>query len=674
MARLRATGRQSIKNVNDVIVSDTAPGNPQRGTSWTDTSKTPPVTKVWDGKGWVDKLAEVETIVTEHTETFKEHYAKIISNESSIDLRVTQQEYSAYKTQVDATIRTLDSSLKTAESSISVLQGQIALKVEQTDIDTAISMVDGKFASYSTTNQMTAAITAARDNITSVVSQTYATKAEVGTVSGKVSSLETWKAEASQKITKDGIVATVGNYYAYESDLTAAENRIATAETAITQYADEISLRVKKDGVISSINQTAETIKIYASKLDLTGYVTISNLATSGATTIDGSNIKTGLISADRLDVDGLFAKDITATGSITGVNLIGARGTFKNIDIEDSIYLTNTESKQQRKVIELVSYSDVVTAINVGDPDRVSENFISFNGFEVQIPDGVLSAASANIDSLRANHATMYNTYFEDGVNIGQIGAYIYHQNNDGNIYFRYRPSASGAISYTNLNWIVTSINGKAASNHTHAYAASSHTHARLENQTKGVRLNESGNFYPQQGGTSVANACSLGSSATYWKDINYGGSLTKRSDRRDKIDLGSLTERESLLLLRGISMKKFSYILDENKFVHRGIYAQDLRDLLISTGIGHNAMITVGLNEDDGKDITDLTAPEDTVHYGVDYTQMIPDLVVGWQHHDKQLMTLASNHVSTQAWIAQIQAQISALQAQLQQLQASA
>jgi hypothetical protein len=82
--------------------------------------------------------------------------------------------------------------------------------------------VDAKFASYSTTTQMNAAIEAAKSSITSTVSSTYATKSEVTTVSGKVTSLETWKAEASQKITKDGIVATVGNYYSTKTDIDTA--------------------------------------------------------------------------------------------------------------------------------------------------------------------------------------------------------------------------------------------------------------------------------------------------------------------------------------------------------------------------------------------------------------------------------------------------------------------
>lgn len=50
---------------------------------------------------------------------------------------------------------------------------------------------------------------------------------------------------------------------------------------------------------------------------------------TTNSTWIDGGKIYTGSITADKIDVNSIFAKDITATGTITGANLIGATGTF---------------------------------------------------------------------------------------------------------------------------------------------------------------------------------------------------------------------------------------------------------------------------------------------------------------------------------------------------------
>ena len=85
---------------------------------------------------------------------------------------------------------------------------------------------------------------------------------------------------AEQKITDTAIVSTVRSSTSYKSDLGA---------------------KVSSNAIISSNNQTAESIKISASKINLTGYVTMTNLSTAGQTTIDGGNIKTNTISLERL-------------------------------------------------------------------------------------------------------------------------------------------------------------------------------------------------------------------------------------------------------------------------------------------------------------------------------------------------------------------------------------
>lgn len=166
-------------------------------------------------------------------------------------------------------------------------------------------------------------------------------------ITGDVTALKEWQVKASSLITKDGIINTVGNYYATTALVDGVTTRVAEAESIIKQHSDSIEMTVKKDGVISAINQTSESVKISADKISLTaaglveiinggttkisadklnlsGYVTISSLSGAGTSTIDGSNIKTGKISTDRLDVNSIFAKDVTATGTITGATLKG--------------------------------------------------------------------------------------------------------------------------------------------------------------------------------------------------------------------------------------------------------------------------------------------------------------------------------------------------------------
>lgn len=81
------------------------------------------------------------------------------------------------------------------------------------DVDASITAVDNKFASYSTTTQMQSAIDIAKNSITQSVSETYATKTQVNTVSGNVTTLTSRVSAAEQKLTKDSLVTTIGTYY-----------------------------------------------------------------------------------------------------------------------------------------------------------------------------------------------------------------------------------------------------------------------------------------------------------------------------------------------------------------------------------------------------------------------------------------------------------------------------
>lgn len=66
---------------------------------------------------------------------------------------------------------------------------------------------------------------------------------------------------------------------ASQTDLDAMGERVSSAEASIEVNADSIELKVSKNGVISAINQTAESVVISASKIDLSGYVTASKLS-----------------------------------------------------------------------------------------------------------------------------------------------------------------------------------------------------------------------------------------------------------------------------------------------------------------------------------------------------------------------------------------------------------
>ena len=112
---------------------------------------------------------------------------------------------------------------------------------------------------YSTTTTMNTAIQGKIDELSLSVSNTYATRDAVG-------ALETWKREASQKITDSAIVSTV------------------TSSASWASKADKASL-------ISQINQSAEQIKIRASIIDLQGNISITDISNDAMDTIKNYSI-----------------------------------------------------------------------------------------------------------------------------------------------------------------------------------------------------------------------------------------------------------------------------------------------------------------------------------------------------------------------------------------------
>lgn len=85
---------------------------------------------------------------------------------------------------------------------------------------------------------------------------------------------------------------------ATKSELNAVGERVTKAEASIKLNTESIELKVSKDGVVSAINQTAEEIKIQAAKINLSGYVTASQLSATNASI---SNLTSGVTTASAL-------------------------------------------------------------------------------------------------------------------------------------------------------------------------------------------------------------------------------------------------------------------------------------------------------------------------------------------------------------------------------------
>lgn len=125
----------------------------------------------------------------------------------------------------------------------------------------------------------------------------------------------------------------VGDTWTADSTVCIPTTWTQTMQTQLKITAEGVQSTVTKDNIISTINQSAESVSIDASKINLTGYVTINSLKAGGTTQIDGGRITTGKVAAARIDVDNLYVKHLSAAdGTFTGT-LSAVTGTFTNLD-----------------------------------------------------------------------------------------------------------------------------------------------------------------------------------------------------------------------------------------------------------------------------------------------------------------------------------------------------
>lgn len=252
----------------------------------------------------------------------------------------------------------------------------------------------------------------------------------------------------------------------------APEDVEQTAKSYTDQKADEITQVVSKkvgaDEIISKINQTAETITIDASKLNLTGYVTIENLNGSGTTEINGENIITGSIDADKLNVTDLSALNATIGGFritedglysgsvLDGINRNASLTNGNNNKPGFTVFSNVDGSSENRSFGRLIS--DELSW-------RESENGVAF----IVDKDGVVSEKFVKIASKTGAGASLTNYSLQisptsgNHMNIGQRTIQAVDKNNAATTL--YLNSYGGSVSIGRVNGDgITTLNANVA------------------------------------------------------------------------------------------------------------------------------------------------------------------------------------------------------------------
>lgn len=103
---------------------------------------------------------------------------------------------------------------------------------------------------------------------------------------------------------------------------------LGTQISEISLKMDSLTLSVSNAQTSSTLRLMAGSTQLSSAEITFTGFVTFSALSGVGQTEINGANITTGTISADRIDVDELYVKTVwTQDGSRAIVSSSGAYG-----------------------------------------------------------------------------------------------------------------------------------------------------------------------------------------------------------------------------------------------------------------------------------------------------------------------------------------------------------
>ena len=231
-------------------------------------------------------------------------YEEIILNEKIARVKQTVEafevDYQDFKEGTAANFRVTAESISSEVTRATQAEGNLSSRITQT--------------SEAITSEVTRASTA-EGNLSSRITQTSeAITSEVTRATQAEGSLSSRITQTSEAITSE------------VSRATAAEGQL---DSKITQTAESISLEVTNGSDSSTIKLKLGTAELSSKVIQMTGLVKFTDLSNEGSTTINGSNITTGYISADRIKGGQLI---IAENGYTTAISVRVGNSEYINI------------------------------------------------------------------------------------------------------------------------------------------------------------------------------------------------------------------------------------------------------------------------------------------------------------------------------------------------------
>lgn len=523
-------------------------------------------------------------------------------------------------------------------------------------------------------------------------------KQSVTDVNTNLDDLQDWRTETSQTLTKDGIVSIVGSYYASGDDVQAANEKIESIEE---QTNNKFSWIIKDGTDISSFTLTNEFSELVSKKFTVTDG--------NGQTVIQGGTV----------DLDKLFANDITATGTISGLKVVGASGEFgalysddklTKINAYDNVFYMGTETDPKGgkfgASIWCTLPTDYTLPSNTGkwslyDLENAAQNYISFQQSYMRNTSSTIteqiavktkrlifnvstiSAGSASLNFTKASYSgqqiEIYKAKTSDRFFYVNEKSMRFEGNNDcvffmddttgsldgscywygRRIYAGIHSTYDGTTAPYNLDIQKDSLFiGSVGRNSKISMAKNS---VVINGNIADMKLNTNGVAITSQ--SSYYSGFKLSVGMDIYCDYNISGkTVTQRSDKRLKDHILYMSDNPAEYVEQLQQFKPAVYAFKDDHIRRYGLYAQDVRDSILESGTDPYGIVVA--NCTDGT-TGDMTVTPDKCTYAMDYMEVIPLLINGFQVHHSKITELEERISTLELLLQTAQEQLSTLQA---------
>ena len=368
-----------------------------------------------------------------------------------------------------------------------------------------------------------ASLTADVDNLTS----------RVGDAEGNITVLQ----QTSQSLVSS-VSDIEGNYTTLQQTVTGLTSTVSNVQgelSSLEQYTTSITLSVTNGEDSSTIRLMAGSTQISSQVVQFTGVVTFTDLSTSGATVINGNNITTGTISADRINLTGAITWNDLATDAKNQVT--SAQNTASSAQ--------STASSAQNTAN--TAYSWAYSALNTANS---VDNIVSgwqYNG-GTYLGGTMLVTSTVTATKLQGGQVTLLDS----------TGA------SRGIIYVRSADTADSAIEM-------------------HSNGAMALTTGSGNLYLQGVAAIQLSSPLIQP---DVSYYSDLGSTSYRWRDIYLNNSPSVSSDQSVKYDIEDLPEKYVTLFDR-MNPCRFKLLTGTSGRYHTGFIAQQVKEAMDFAGV---------------------------------------------------------------------------------------